>query len=99
MPTWWPELKVVPHQGDIHGFARRVRASFQVPMACCWTSKGHKHDTLPLAPHCMDCDAYLPWMNMKFGSVHYRICQPQKTLAYARTLQYWVEQANPPMPG
>ena len=35
---------------------------------------------------------------MKFGSVDHRICQPQKTPAYARALQHWLELANPPMP-
>ena len=65
-------------------------------MACFPASKGLNHDTPPPAPCCIDWDAYLLWMNMKFSSVDYRICQPQKTLAFARSLQHWAELANPP---
>ena len=39
------------------------------------------------------------WTNVKFGSVDFRIHQPQKTLAYATALQHWAELANPLMPG
>ena len=51
------------------------------------------------SPQSIDCNAHLPWVNMKFGSVDIRICQPKKTLAYARALQHWVELTNSPMPG
>ena len=70
-----------------------------MPMACYHASKGLNNDTPPPAPHCIEYDAYLPWMDMKFGSMDYRMCQPQKTLAYARALQHCMELANPPMPG
>ena len=48
----------------------------------------------PPTPHCIDRDAFLPFNNMQFGGQDYHIKQPQKTLAYAKALQLWVEKAR-----
>ena len=36
---------------------------------------------------------------MQFDSQDFQLTQPQKTLAYAKALQHWVEKAQPPIPG
>ena len=35
---------------------------------------------------------------MWFRSQDFQLTQPQKTLAYAKALQYWAEKAQPPIP-
>ena len=98
-PTWWLESIAVPHQGDVCGFARRLWASFQMHKECYHATKGHNYYTAPPAPHCIGQDAYLPLKDMRFGVQDYHLCQAQKTLAYAKALQHWVEEARPPMLG
>ena len=51
--------------------------------------QGKNNYILPPTPHHLNWDAYLPFSDMKFGVQDYRICQPQKTLAYAKELQHW----------
>ena len=48
----------------------------------------------PPVPHCLDRDAYLPLKDMRFGLQDYHLKQLQKTLAYAKALQYWAELAK-----
>ena len=48
----------------------------------------------PLAPHSLDQEPFLPLSNMKFGGQDYHMKQSQKTLAYARALQYLVEKTQ-----
>ena len=50
-------------------------------------------------PHCIKRDMFLPFNNMQFNGQDYHIKQWQKTLAYAKVLQHWVEKALPPTPG
>ena len=52
-----------------------------------------------LTPQCLYQREFLPPPNLMFPSQDFREGQSQKTLAYAQTLQYWVEKSNPPMPG
>ena len=54
---------------------------------------------VPPAPQCIERDAFLPFSTAKFGSQDYCMKQPQKTLAYAKVLQFCVEKAQLPMPG
>ena len=35
---------------------------------------------------------------MQFRSQDFQLTQPQRTLAYAKALQYWAEKAHPPIP-
>ena len=98
-PSWWPELIPVPGHKDIHQFARRIRASSQMPMACYHATKGKNDYTLPSTSHCLNWDDYLPLSDIKFSRQDYRICLPQKTLAYARTPQNWAEKAKLPAAG
>ena len=99
MPTWWPELVAVPQEGDVHRFTRRVWASFQMPKECYCTTKGYNDYTVPPALHCIDWNAYLPLRDMRFATQDYCLSQPRKTLAYAKALQHWAEEAKHPMPG
>ena len=70
-----------------------------MPKECYCTTKGYNDYTMPLAPYCINSDAYLPLKGMRFGAQDYCLCLPQKTLAYAKALQNWVEEAKPLMPG
>ena len=76
-----------------------MRASFQMPMACYCATKGKNNYTPPPTPYCLNWVVYLPFSEMKFGREDYRIHQPQKTLAYAKVLQYWAEKAKLPTVG
>ena len=40
----------------------------------------------------------MPPLDLQFGSQDYWLAQPQKTLAYAKALQPWEEQAQLPVP-
>ena len=44
---------------------------------------------------CLDCNAYLPMEDPRFGSQDYHLKQLQKTLAYAKGLQHWTDLARP----
>ena len=69
-------------------------ASFQVPKARCPMSKvDNGHFVLP-AHHYLDRDQFLPLPDMWFGSQDFWLTQTQKTLAYAKALQYWAEMPN-----
>ena len=96
--TWWWELSEVPIQVDIQEFARWVWASFQLPKVSSH-AQGVANDYLaPPAPQSLDHDWFLPISNISFGRQDYHMKQPQKTLVYAKALQYWVEKAQPPLP-
>ena len=96
--TWWWELSEVPSQMDIQEFAWQVQVSFQVPKASSCTQEVTNDYSALLAPHSLDQDWFLPLSNMKFCEQDYHMKQPQKTLAYTKALQYWVEKAQPPPP-
>ena len=86
MPTWWQELWEVPSHSNLQEFARRVRASFQVPKVSCHaTVVGNDCFTL-LVPHSLDRDCFLPIQDMWFRVQDFWLKQPQKTLAYAKAL-------------
>ena len=50
-------------------------------------------------PHWTERDAFLPFNTAKFGSQDYGMKQPQKTLVYAKALQFWAGKAQLPLPG
>ena len=56
MPAWWQELWEVLDQSDPQEFARRVRASFQVPKASCHATKVENDYPSPQVPHSLDRD-------------------------------------------
>ena len=94
-PAWWPELVKVPTPRDLISFAKQVWASFQFPKAK-FLKKGENDHTSPPAPHCIEWDAFLLQTKGTFVSQDYRLRQPKKTLAFAKTLHFGVEKAQPP---
>ena len=96
--AWWPELREVPNQMDLPHFMRRLRALFQLPKVRCHVSNTENDYSAPPSPHHIDGDVYLLLNDMKFGGWDYWLKQPEKTLAYVKTLQHWVEKAHMPMP-
>ena len=67
--------------------------------ACYAAMKGFNDYMAPPTPHCLDCDAYLPMKDTRFGSQDYHLKQPQKTLTYAKALQHWADLAKPTLSG
>ena len=99
MLTWWQGLKEVPGQDNLQEFAQRVWASLKLPKTwSCNTQVDNDHSALP-AHHFLDRDWFLPVLEMWFSSQDFWLTQPQKTLAYAKALQYWAEKAQLPIPG
>ena len=66
-------------------------------MRCCTLKVDNDHSVLR-AHHSLDRDQFLPLLDMWFSSQDFWLTQPQKTLAYAKALQYWAEKAQPPIP-
>ena len=99
MPAWWQELKEVQGQDNLQEFAWMVQASFEVPKVRSHVAKvDNDHSMLP-THHSIDRDRFMPLPDMWFGTQDFHLTQPQKTLAYAKTLQYWAEKAQPLIPG
>ena len=65
----------------------------------CHASKVDNNYSVPPAPHSLDRDPFLALQDKWSSSQDYWLMQPQKTLAYARALQHWVEKAQPMTPG
>ena len=80
-------------------FSRDVQASLQLPMAKYVAQSMKNGYTLPSMPNCLDWDIFLPPGGGNFTSVDYWMKQFQKTLAYAKALQFWVKKAQPPWAG
>ena len=99
MPALWQELWEVPGQDDLWEFARRVWALFQLPKVSCHTAKVENDYSATPAPHSLDRDCFLPIQDMWFGGQDLQLKQLQKTLAYIKALQHWVEKAQPLTPG
>ena len=95
MLTKWQELSEVPSQMDIQEFVRQVQAPFQLPNASSHAQEVTNDCSVLLAPQSLDQDQFLPLSNMKFGGQDYHMKQSQKTLAYTKGLQYWVEKVQP----
>ena len=70
-----------------------------MPQACYTATKEFNNYMVPPTPHCLDCDAYLPMQDLRFGLQDYHLKQPQKTLAYAKALQNWADLAKPTLLG
>ena len=98
-PAWWPKLQIVLNQTDTVQFARQIQASFQMPKVKCLTLKmDNDYSALPTS-HCIERDAFLPFSTVKSSGQDYQMKLPQKTLAYTKALQFWLEKAQPLLPG
>ena len=95
LPTWWRELTAVPGE-DTERLAREVRASFQFPQCRHELDPKEAPYHAPLAPPCLHRWRFIPPVRSNFASQDIREIPQEKTVAYARVLQYYTEQSNPP---
>ena len=99
MPGWWQELAKVPGVDDHNKLTSEVWASFQLLQR---TSEWHQvenYHQAPLATLCLHQKSFLPLPNSKFPYQEIRELQWEKTVAYTKALQFWVEKANTPTEG
>ena len=92
IPGWWQELAEVPGVDDQKKLAWEVWASFQLPQ---WISKWHWVENYHQAPPALLCfcqKSFLPLPNFKFACWDIRELQWEKTVAYAKALQFWAEK-------
>ena len=95
VPDWWAELSTVPLE-DIEKLARQVRALFKLPK--------HMHELdpeeapfhAPLAPPCLHQWRFMPPIISAFACQDIWEIPREKTVTYARALQYLTEQRNLP---
>ena len=98
-PDWWRELSMVPGEEDTMKLARQVWASFQLP---CWLQElKEEMATLrtPPAPPCLCLQKFMLPPKLIFASRDIGEVPREKTVVYARVLQYWEEQNNLPTGG
>ena len=98
-PSWWMELSTVPGEDNARKLARQVRASFRLPW---WLEElDAEGGTLqaPPAPPCLCQQRFMPQADSIFASWDIREVPREKDVAYARALQYWMEQSDPPTGG
>ena len=96
MPGWWQELPGVPGVDDPKKLAWEVWASFQLPWRISKQHRVENYHQAPPAPSCLHCKSFLPLSNSQFACWDIRELQWEKTVAYAKALQFWAEKANLP---
>ena len=98
-PEWWTELSTVPGKDDHRKLAREVRASFGLPQQM--QELGAMEATLqaPPAPPCLCRQKFMPPAESIYACRDIREIPREKVVAYARVLQHWAEQNNPPAGG
>ena len=79
---------------DVKKLAWKICASFKVPAVRCEVLRGQVFKAPP-APKCINRNMFLP-DDLPYQDIWLK--PYQMTLAYAQTLQYWAEEANPPSP-
>ena len=98
-PSWWMELSTVPGEDNTGKLARQVRASFGLPRQQQEQDAGRATLQAPLAPPCLCQQRFMPPADSIFASQDIREVPRKKVVVYARALQYWVEQNDPPTGG
>ena len=89
-PAWWEGLEAITGIKDPCKFAQKIRASFYIPEVQIRASLEQGY-TAPLAPQSLNWRAFLA------EKLIYQDVQQQPallTIAYAWSLQYWVEKHN-----
>ena len=91
-PTWWLELRTILGVKDPEKLAHMIWASFSIPKVRMRAFPEQEY-TAPPAPKCLNRNTFLP------DELSYQDVWQQPVLlmaAYARGLQYWVEELNLP---
>ena len=97
-PEWWVELSTVLGK-DSKKLTREVRASFRLPQQL--QELGSREATLwapPALPR-LCRQRFMPPTDLIFACRDIREIPREKVVAYARALQHWTEQNNPPAGG
>ena len=98
-PEWWTELLTVPGREDCRRLAREVQASFRLPQQM--GELGAREATLQ-APPALPCLCRQKFMlpdESIYACRDIREIPREKVVVYARALQHWVKQNNPPAGG
>ena len=98
-PSWWMELSTVPGEDNTRKLARQVRGSFRLPQWLQELDAGRATLQAPPAPSCLRWQKFMLLADSIFASWDIREVPREKVLAYARALQYWAEQNDPPTGG
>ena len=89
-PTWWMELQAITGIRDPQKLAQKIRASFYIPEVWMRTLLEPGY-TVPPTLRSLDRNAFLP-DNLSYQDVQQK--PALLTMAYARSLQYWVEKQS-----
>ena len=79
---------------DVQEFIRWISTLFQLSKVSSHTQGMDSDYSVPPAPLSLEHDQFLPVSNTTFGRQDYHMRQLQKTFAYTKALQYWVEKAQ-----
>ena len=97
--SWWAELLAVLKIGDHKRLAREVQASFQLPK---WMRElGMKEADLQASPvsPCLCRQKFMLRAQSIYTCRDIREIPQEKAVAYARALQHWAEEIDPPAGG
>ena len=89
-PAWWTELQAIVGIRDPQKLTQKIRASFYIPEVRKRTLLEPGY-TVPPAPRSLDRNAFLP------DDLSHQDVQQKPallTVAYARSLQYWMEKQS-----
>ena len=98
-PSWWMELSTVPGEDNTQELTRQVRASFGLPRQLQELDAERATLQAPPALPCLCQQTFMLPPDSIFASQDIREVPREKVVAYARALQYWVEQNDPPTGG
>ena len=90
IPNWYAELSTVPLE-DTKKLAWQVRASFRLPKCMHELNPKEAPFHALLAPPCLHQQKFLPPITSAFACWDIREILREKTIAYARALQCFVE--------
>ena len=93
------ELSTVPGEDNTRKLARQVRASFELPQWLQELDAERATLQVPPAPPCLCWQRCMLQADSIFASRDIREMSREKVVVYARALQYWVEQNDPPTGG
>ena len=91
-PAWWTELQAIPGIRDPQKLAQKIRASFYIPEVRIRTLLEPGY-TAPPTVRSLDRNAFLP-DDLSYQDVWQR--PVLLTIAYTRSLKYWVEKHSLP---